>query len=163
MDYYWQLPDGRIWGFSEVAWVEESALLSQNLSQVPDEEALRDRIRFYGGDLGPLATLEDRRPGDDYDLIDGRWVKVRFSKKDFLLWCGLEQVVKLNATRQSNPTTETVYTLLMAAEFIDVTDPATVRMVQLLAMEAAGEVLTAEDVTRILAGEDYADTDSAGN
>ena len=28
-------------------------------------------------------------PGPDYEEIDGVWVKVRFTKKDFLLLCGI--------------------------------------------------------------------------
>lgn len=80
--------------------------------------------------------------------------KVKFTKKEFLLWCGLESIVKLNTViAAGNMTAKTVHDLLFVAEFIDVTDPATITMVQLLTTGAAGGVLTAEDAARILAGE----------
>lgn len=162
-NYYWQLPDGRIWGCTEGCWAGKDVAANGALSLVSDIDQLRDRIRLYNGNLGELATIEDLRPGDDHELVDGQWMKARFSKKEFLLWCGLEQIIKLNATRQVNPMAETVYTLLMAAEFIDVTDPATVQMVQLLATEAAGEILSAEDVARILAGVKHEKADPGGD
>ena len=97
-------------------------------------------------------------PGPEYEWRDNEWWKVRFSKKDFLLLCGIPQIAHLNTVRRDNAMAETVYTLLMAADFIDVTDPATAQMVGLLATGAAGNVLTAEDAARILAGRKYVES-----
>ena len=91
-------------------------------------------------------------PGPDHEKCGEDWWKVRFSKKDFLLLCGIPQIAALNTVRRDNAMAETVYTLLMAADFIDVTDPATVQLVGLLATGSAGNVLTAADVARILQG-----------
>ena len=103
-------------------------------------------------------------PGPDYEKRGDDWWKVRFSKKDFLLLCGIPQVIKLEAVISAgNSTAKAVHTLLMAADYIDVTDPATVQMVGLLATEAAGNVLTAEDAARILQGVKHEEADSGGD
>lgn len=92
-------------------------------------------------------------PGPDYEKRGEDWWKVRFSKKDFLLLCGVPQIIKLEAViAGGNATAGAVHTLLMAAEYVDVTDSATAQMVGLLASESAGKVLTAEDAARILQG-----------
>jgi|GEM_PF-2976333 len=100
-------------------------------------------------------------PGDDYIFRDGDWWKLRFSKKDFLLLCGLPQIVKLNtAISAGNALAQTVHDLLFAADYIDVTDPATIQMVQMLTTEAAGSVLTAEQAAAILQGVKYESADN---
>ena len=100
-----------------------------------------------------VYRLELDSPGGDYSLIDGRWIKVRFSKKDFLLLCGIPQVAALNgAINAGNLMAKTIHDLLFAAEYIDVTDPATIQMVGLLASETAGHVLTQEQAATILQG-----------
>lgn len=155
--FYWQLPDGRVWGYAEGGWVDEDSMSSGGiLSLVGDLDQLRERIRLYNGKLGELAEIEDQRPGDDYDLVDSQWVRHRFTKKDFLLLCGIPRVAALNAAiNAGNVLAKTVHDLLFASEYIDVTDPDTVQMVQLLTTAEAGSVLTAEQATDILKGTIY--------
>ncbi|UQZ89528.1 hypothetical protein C4J81_15330 [Deltaproteobacteria bacterium Smac51] len=98
-------------------------------------------------------------PGPDYKKRDeGKWYKIRYTKKDFLLLCGFDKVIALNAAIKSgNIMAQSIHDLLFAAEYIDVTDPATAQMVQMLATAEAGNVLTAADTLRVLAGELYED------
>jgi len=99
-------------------------------------------------------------PGPEYEQRGEEWWKVRFSKKDFLLLCGIPQVAKLNvAVAAGNALAKTVHDLLMASEYIDVTDPDTGQMVQLLTTEAAGSVLTADQAETILKGTKYVEAD----
>lgn len=98
-------------------------------------------------------------PGPDYEKRGENWWQIRFSKKDFLLLCGVPQVIKLEAVKASgNAAAQAVYTLLMASEYIDVTDPATIQLLEMLASSDAGNVLTAEDAARILQGVKYDET-----
>jgi len=95
-------------------------------------------------------------PGADYAFIDDQWVKVRYSKKEFMLWCGVEKMTALNAAIVAgNVLVETVKDLLMAADYIDLRDPDTIQMIYLLASTEGGNILSGGDVTRILAGEVY--------
>lgn len=155
--YYWQLPDDRIWGCAEGGWVDEANMSAGGtLSLVSDLDQLRERIRFYGGLLGELATIEDLRPGDDYDLVDGQWMRHRFTKKDFLLLCGIAQVAALNtAINAGNALAKTVHDLLSVSDYIDVTDPDTTALVNLLTTAEAGSVLTAKQAAEILKGVPY--------
>lgn len=103
----------------------------------------------------PLAEPE-LNPGPDYEKRDDEWWKVRFSKKDFLLLCGLPRVLNLNrAINEGNAMAKTVHDLLMAAEYIDLRDAVTETMIQLLTTAEAGSVLTMEDAARILEGLKY--------
>lgn len=91
--------------------------------------------------------------GPEYEKRGSDWWKVRFSKKDFLLLCGLPQVAALNASINSgNVMAKTIHDLLMSAEFIDVTDQATVEMMRLLTTEAGGLVFTADQAAFVLQG-----------
>ncbi len=98
-------------------------------------------------------------PGPEYvERADGWW-KIRFSKKDFLLLCGVPRVVALNtAIAGGNMLAKTVHDLLFAAEYVDVTDPDTVQMIRLLTTPDAGSVLTAEQAAAILTGVKYEET-----
>lgn len=58
-NFYWQLPDGKIWGGTEGGWVNQELAGHGTLSLVDDVDQLRARIKLYGGDLGELATAED--------------------------------------------------------------------------------------------------------
>lgn len=98
------------------------------------------------------ATQSTTDPNGDCRFIDGQWMKVKFSKKEFLLLCGLPQIATLGEVKKTNPIVEAVYTLLMAAEYIDVTDTDTIEMVNLLATDAGGNVLTKEQASAVLAG-----------
>jgi len=110
----------------------------------------------------PLPEPEiEFNPGADYEQRDGAWWRVRFTKKEFLLLCGIQQVAALNMARKDNVMAETIYTLLMAAEYIDVTDPDTIQMAELLTSDAAGRVLTAEQAANILQGVKHEQTDEA--
>ena len=95
-------------------------------------------------------------PGPDYELIDGVWTKVRFSKIDFVMFCGFSFLVDLNEViADGNADAAAVKDLLMSASYIDITDPNTAQMLNILASEQGGNILTSDDVTRILAGEVY--------
>lgn len=155
--YYWQLPDGYIWGCVEGGWVDEKSMSPGGiLSLVDDLDQLRERIRLYNGSLGELATIEDLRPGRDYDLVDDQWVRHRFTKKAFLLLCGISQVAALNAAiNAGNTLAKTVHDLLAVSDYIDVTDPDTIQLVQLLTTTEAGSVLTAKQAAEILKGVPY--------
>jgi len=163
MNYYWKIDDGRIWSFEDAGWIEEKNLPEQYAVQPLLDDGqpgglaeLRARIRHYGGNLSELAEIEDLRPGPDYDLIDGQWIRRRFSKKDFLLFCGLSKVVALNASiNAGNALAKTVHDLLFAAEYIDLSDPATAQMLSLLADEQTGNIFSAEEVAAILKGQAY--------
>ena len=94
--------------------------------------------------------------GQDYQRQGDGWMKIRFTKKEFLLWCGVENIVKLNAAiAGGNMLAKTAHDLVFAAEYIDVTDPDTVQLVQLLTTEAAGAQLAPAEAARILAGKPY--------
>ncbi len=93
--------------------------------------------------------------GPDYEKRGDDWYKIRFTKKEFLLLCGLEKVAALNAGAKENPMLAAVHDILMASEFIDVSDQDTIRLVGLLASEAGGNILSAVDTARIFGGLKY--------
>ena len=102
-----------------------------------------------GSDVPP-----EHRP--DYALINGQWVKVHYSKKEFMLWAGIDKMTMVNAAVASgNVLVSTVKDLLMAADYIDIRDPDTIQMINLLATPQGGDILSGGDVTRILAGKPY--------
>jgi len=106
------------------------------------------------------ATEPEFNPGPAYERREEGWWKVCFSKKDFLLLCGLSRVLALNtAINEGNALAKTVHDLLMAAEYIDLRDAATENMIQLLTTDEAGSVLTALDAARILEGRKYDKSD----
>lgn len=102
-------------------------------------------------------------PGPDYEKReDGVFVRWRYSRKDFLLWCGIDKVAALNAARAAgNVMVETAKDLMMAAEYISIRDPDTVQMLGLLATPEGGNILTGDDVTRILAGQEVREPEAA--
>ena len=59
------------------------------------------------------------------------------------------------AINSGNPLAKTIHDLLVTSEYIDVTDPATIQMVGLLATEAAGSVLSESQAAQILQGVPY--------
>lgn len=102
-------------------------------------------------------------PGQDYLFRDGDWWKYKFTKKEFLLLCGIPQVIRLNAVISAgNPVAKTVHDLLFASEYIDVSDSATVELVQLLVTDEASNVLTEEQASLILQGQKYESPVSSG-
>ncbi len=152
-NYYWQMPDGQIWGFVESGWVGRDMAAGGILSLVDNLDELRQRIRLYHGDLGELATIEDLCPGDDYDLIGDQWVRRRFSKLAFFnLFTMNEKVAFKAAIAGGNLVAGVIHDSLTMADFIDVTDPATVEALHGLASETGGQVITAERAAEILAG-----------
>lgn len=103
-----------------------------------------------------VYNIEKDSPGPEYRLLDGAWVRIIFSKKDFLLKCGLPQVIKLNTViADNNPLAKTVHDFLLASEYIDLTDPATAQLVAVLTTEEAGSVLTGDEAAQILQGVPY--------
>ena len=94
-------------------------------------------------------------PGTDYSFKDGAWCKTRFTKKEFLLLCGLDKVASLNAGAKENPMLAAVHDILMASEFVDVTDKDTMQLVGLLASDGGGNILSTADRNRILSGVKY--------
>jgi hypothetical protein len=114
-------------------------------------------------DYGPLPAgwsddppPQPYDPGPDYEHVgDGVWVKWRYTRKDFLLWCGIDKIAALNAARAAgNVLVETAKDLMMAAEYISIRDPDTVQMLGLLTTPEGGGILTQADVARILAGQE---------
>ena len=100
-------------------------------------------------------------PGIDYALIDDQWVKVKYSKKEFMLWCGVDKMTAVNAAISAgNVFVGTVKDLLMAADYIDIRDPDTIQMINLLATSQGGNILNQDDVERILAGQVYQSEES---
>jgi hypothetical protein len=94
-------------------------------------------------------------PGSDYEeLGGGEWVRVRYTKKDFLLWCGVDKLMAMNREiEEGNYTVKTMLDLLMASEFISIKDPDTVQMLGMLTTPAGGSLLTQEEMQRILTGQ----------
>jgi hypothetical protein len=91
---------------------------------------------------------------DYYELINDVWTKVRYSKKSFMLWCGIDKIVAINAAiAGGNMFVYSIKDLLMAADYIDILDPDTVQMVQLLTTPTGGNILSLEEAGRILTGE----------
>ncbi|MDR2946320.1 MAG: hypothetical protein LBV79_06210, partial [Candidatus Adiutrix sp.] len=126
------------------------------LSLVDDIGQLRERIRFYNGDLGELAEPIDLRPGDGYELRGDEWWKVRFSKLAFRSRFTLSEKVAIKtAIAAGNFVTASIYDDLMVADFIDVTDPSTIQALGALASDVGGQVVTPERAAEILAGEKY--------
>lgn len=77
-----------------------------------------------------------------------------FSKKEFMLLCGVDKMVAVNtAIINGNPLVKTIHDLLMAAEYIDLADPSTIQMVNMLSTPVCGNILDSNDVERILSGQ----------
>ena len=128
------------------------------LMEAPDWTAIGDLLVDGRLPAAPEPEPVEFNPGPDYVRRDGDWWKIRFTKKEFLLLCGLPQVIALEAAiGGGNARAKAVHTLLMAAEYIDVTDPDTGLMVQLLTTEAGGSVLTAGQAAELLKGVRYED------
>lgn len=162
IDGYWPCWDGESWRQVEDhrgqtvydketgAEVEIKAVgpLPDNLTEIPRPGPA---YRWSDGQWAYDPALDS--PGPDYRLIGGVWTKVIFSKKDFLLKCGLNQVARLNlAIAGGNPLAKTVHDLMFASEYIDLTDPATAQMLTILTTGEAEKVLTAAEVSQILTG-----------
>jgi hypothetical protein len=46
----------------------------------------------------PVPEPPPFNPGPDYEQQpDGSWIKIRYSKKEFMLWCGFEKIAALKA------------------------------------------------------------------
>ena len=118
----------------------QDAWIKPNLIPITEQEA--DELRK------PPAMP----PSGDYIQENDQWVKTRYTKKDFMLWVGMEKIIAVNAAI-SNPLIKTIHDLLMAAEYISLRDPATQQMLSMLASPSCGDILTMQDVERILAGE----------
>lgn len=55
-NYYWLLPDGKIWSSLDGGWISKEELpAGAVLTPMRDEEYLKKTIAFYGCDLGKLA------------------------------------------------------------------------------------------------------------
>lgn len=160
-DWYWRKKDGSVYssardvevsGDDELfrAWLDGGGRPTPYPRDAAGNESWAELMKVlapYGLGVPNFNAYEKR--GDDL-------YKIKFTKKEFLLWCGLENIVKLNSAIVSgNMMAKTVHDLLFAAEYIDVTDADTKQMVNLLATEASGSVLTVEEARRILDGELY--------
>lgn len=101
-------------------------------------------------------SLDPPSSDHDWDESTAQWIKKRFSKKDFLLLCGIMRVAALNAAISAgNALAKTVHDLLFASEYIDVTDENTGQLVQILTTTEAGSVLTEAQAAEILKGVPY--------
>lgn len=74
-DYYWLLPDGRIWSSVAAGWVilddvpfDPEYPDVKMLVKLRDLEHLRDNLRFYSCEMGELADINDLQ--DQLDIID---------------------------------------------------------------------------------------------
>lgn len=147
-DGFWPCWDGEKWIKIEdhrdlEGWLDGQPFTIESLGPLPEE-------------FSQVAPEVPFNPGSDYEERDGEWWKIRFTKKEYLLLCGIAQVGALNAAiNAGNVLAKTIHDLLMAADYIDVTDLDTIQMVQLLTTEPAGSVLTAEQAADILQGVKY--------
>lgn len=80
--FYWRISDGRIWGFTESKWIEESetpeSVVIQDLydsGHPAGLEYLRETIRFYGGD--PDETPLTRAKREKKTAIDSNTDRIR--------------------------------------------------------------------------------------
>lgn len=121
--FYWKISDGRIWGFSESGWLEESEIppgeIVQELfdSGVPaGAQYLKEVIRFYGGDMDESPL--DRAKRDKKSAIDANTNRIR--DRDGLSYAGerfaMTEGAKLNwtgmaAMKDSLPVPFTVLTI----------------------------------------------------
>ena len=94
-------------------------------------------------------------PGPDYEKQgDGTWVRVIYTKKDFMLWCGKDKLFAMNAAiAAGNVLVKTMLDLLMASEFISLKDSDTAEMLGALTTPDGSSLLTLEEMQRILAGQ----------
>lgn len=107
----------------------------------------KDKYVFSNG-----RTIDDTADANGcVPLEDGTGlVKIKYSKKEFMLWCGVDKMIAMNtAIQQGNSTIKTIHDLLMSADYIDITDDDTVQMLNLLIVNG---ILTSTDVERIVAG-----------
>jgi hypothetical protein len=119
------------------------------IQSIPNEE--KDRYVFSDG-----RTIDDMIDDQDWIIEDGKKVKIKYSKKEFMLWCGIPAIVNVNVQiTQGNSLVKTVLDLLQAADYISLRDPDTAQMLGLLTTPEGGEIFTSEEVIRILAGEEY--------
>lgn len=101
--------------------------------------------------INPVVE-EFLRLRDQYTLKDGVWYQTRFTKKEFLLWCGLDKLALLNKIiSEGNFMAKSVYDLVFASEYVDVADKDTIELVGMLA-SAEIAIFSNEDVARILKG-----------
>ena len=107
-------------------------------------------------ELHPPEPPQPEPPGADYELINDQWVKVKYSKLEFLFWCGFDKQKEINAAiAAGNADLATIKDALSLADYIYIRDPKTILMVNLLATPEGGNILSPADVERILAGEPY--------
>ncbi|UQZ88532.1 hypothetical protein C4J81_04650 [Deltaproteobacteria bacterium Smac51] len=85
-NYYWLIADGRIWGFKEARWLDRTEMPDEDMmvelrhnDQVAGLDYLRETIRFYGGDLGELATDKERaiEIKSELDALDAEYLTPR--------------------------------------------------------------------------------------
>ena len=149
MTYYTVDKDGNITSSSKTAKYLVNPLQTE-------EEIVygHDGKLYLASQVPEPPPAQPLSPGPDYALINDEWRKVRYSKKAFMLWCGIDKMAAVNAViAAGNPLVETVKDLLMAADYIDVTDTDTIQMINMLATPQGGGIMDADDVIRILTGE----------
>jgi len=68
-------------------------------------------------DVGPLPDgwsdtppPQPFHPGPDYEKQeDGTWLRIRYTRKDFMLWCGIDKLMQINAAiAEGNVMVETI-------------------------------------------------------
>ena len=101
-----------------------------------------------------LITGQEYKEKPNGVVINGKLVKALYSKKEFMLWCGVDKMVAVNtAISSGNQLVKTIHDLLMAADYIDIQDPDTIQMISTLGSVNAGQILSTQDVERILGGQ----------
>jgi len=108
-------------------------------------------------EMKEIQKMFENQPTMEYKQgPDNQWYRWRYSKKDFMLWCGLDKMIACNAAISGgNHVVKTVLDLLQASEFISLEDPNTIQMLGILATPTGGDIFNQQDVDRILTGEPW--------
>lgn len=160
--YYHIISNDSLWSCAEAAFVQQTSIPEgAKVVDLTNLDELGICLRFYGYPLGELAETQDQI-GDDLANCEQRgedWFKIRFSKKDFLLWFGddnIEMIIELTEDKDSPfwKKARRILMLITSADYISVIDPDTIMLVQ--ALTDLG--LPQEEADRILAGKLYKGT-----
>lgn len=157
--YYHIISNDSLWSCAGAIFVQQANIPEgANVVDLQNLDELLVCLRFYGYPLGELAETQDQI-GDDlanYEQRGEGWFKVRFSKKDFLLWCGddnIDMLIELCEDKDSPfwKKARRILMLITSADCISVNDPDIIMLVR--GLTAIG--LPQEEADRILAGKIY--------
>jgi len=105
------------------------------------------------------STPSPFTPGPNFIQRDnGEWYKVRYTRKEFVLWCGMDKFVALNhAIVNGNVLLLSLRTMMEISEYISLLDDDTKYFVTVMTTPEGGNILTDQDAVRILTGEKWID------